>query len=225
MNRDRSYAAVWGIAGLGWLANGLLGLDAVNGTSGFYATEVAWLPVHALVLVGLLGLRRTPAIVESALGRAGIHIAIGGRVVFLAAEITAIAVGYDELALLPVAAVSTGLGMLIAGAAVVRARRWQGWARWAPVAMGAYPFIFMFPILAITGKRPNLAVSLWGLTYIGIAAALAAQMSPAHRSFDEHAAVTRSGPAATKGHGCGTATSDDEHDDHRGPATSRVRTR
>ncbi|MEO6627265.1 MAG: hypothetical protein ABIP03_01715 [Aquihabitans sp.] len=33
----------------------------------------------------------------------------------------------------------------------------------------------MFPILAVTGERPNLGVSLWGLTYIGIAAAFAAR--------------------------------------------------
>ena len=178
MSREGLHAAVWGVAGVGWVTNGLLGLDAVDGTRGFYATEAAWLPVHALVLVGLVGLRHARVIGESPWGRAGLHLAIAGRVVFLAGEVTAILVGHGELALFPVAAVSTGIGMLMAGVAVVRARRWQGWRRLAPVAMGAYPFIFMFPILAVTGERPNLAVSLWGLTFIGIAAAVAFRVPP-----------------------------------------------
>ncbi|CAN5793134.1 hypothetical protein BH23ACT12_BH23ACT12_19240 [soil metagenome] len=161
MSREGLHAAVWGLAGVGWVTNGLLGLDAVDGTRGFYVTEAVWLPVHALVLVGLVGFRRRARVIgESSWGRVGLHLAIAGRVVFLAGEVTAIAVGHDELALFPVAAVSTGIGMLMAGVAVVRARRWQGWRRLAPVAMGAYPFIFMLPILAVTGERPNLAVSL-----------------------------------------------------------------
>lgn len=192
MSREGLHAAVWGLAGVGWVTNGLLGLDAVDGTRGFYVTEVVWLPVHALVLVGLLGLRRARVIGESSWGRVGLHLAIAGRVVFLAAEVTAIAVGHGELALFPVAAVSTGIGMLMAGVAVVRARRWQGWRRFAPVGMGAYPFIFMFPILAVTGERPNLAVSLWGLTFIGIAAALAVQVPPGRQRAESRAALVRS---------------------------------
>ena len=171
-SRDRVLAAVWGVAGAAWVTNGLLGLDAGDGTGGFYATEVVWLAVHVLLLVGLVGLQRARVVGESRWGRRGLQLAIAGRVVFLLAEAASIAVGHDELAVFPVAAVSTGIGMLVAGVAVVRARQWQGWRRLAPVAMGAYPFIFMFPILAVTGERPNLAVSLWGLTYAGIAAAL-----------------------------------------------------
>jgi hypothetical protein len=180
MSRDGIGAAAWALAGVAWVTNGLLGLGAVDGTRGFYATEAAWLPVHALVLVGLVALRRARVTGESPSGRVGLRLAIAGRVVFLAAELAAIAVGHDEVALFPVAAVSTGIGMLLAGVAVARARRWQGWRRLAPIAMGAYPFIFMFPILAITGERPNLAVSLWGLTFIGIAAAFALRV-PADR--------------------------------------------
>ncbi|MEP6625597.1 MAG: hypothetical protein ABJC79_14215 [Acidimicrobiia bacterium] len=176
MEQKNLYAGAWGLAGLGWVTNGLLGLDAADGTTGFYVTEAAWLPVHALVLVGLLGLRRAGVVGESAWGRAGLNLAIAGRVVFLVGEAVAIGLGHDESILFPVAAVSTGIGMLLAGVAVVRAQRWQGWRRLAPLAMGAYPFIFMFPILAVTGARPNLAMSLWGLTFIAIGAALAVRL-------------------------------------------------
>ncbi len=178
MQKENLHAGVWGLAGLGWVTNGLLGLDAVDGTTGFYVTEAAWLPVHALVLAGLLGLRRAGVVGESAWGRAGLNLAVAGRVVFLVGESVAIALGHDESILFPVAAVSTGIGMLLAGIAVVRAQRWHGWRRFAPVAMGAYPFIFMFPILAVTGQRPNLAVSLWGLTFIATGAALAVRLPP-----------------------------------------------
>jgi hypothetical protein len=171
MTADTRTAAAWGLAGLGWVLNGLLGLDAVDGTGGFYATEAAWLPVHALVLFGLVGLLHAGVVGRSRWGRAGLQLAIGGRLVFLVAEVAAMIAGEDELPLFPVAAVSTGIGMLMAGVAAIRARRWEGWRRYTPIAMGAYPFLVMFPILAITGERPNLAVTLWGLTFVAIAAA------------------------------------------------------
>ena len=166
-------ACAWALAGVGWVITGILGLGAVDGTGGFYAAEAAWLAIHALVLVGLVGLVRGGVVGRSAWGRAGLRLAIAGRVMFFVAEIAAIVAGHDELALFPVAAVSTAVGMLMAGIAVLRGQRWQGWRRYTLIVMGGYPFVFMFPILAVTGERPNLGVSCWGLTFIGIAAAVA----------------------------------------------------
>jgi hypothetical protein len=81
-------------------------------------------------------------------------------------------VANDEVPLFPVAAVTTGLGMLAAGAAIIGAGRLAGWQRYLPITVGAYPFIFMFPVLAVTGERPDLAITGWGLTFVGVAVAL-----------------------------------------------------
>ncbi len=168
----KTTAILWGAGGVGWVANAALGLDAADGTGGFYVTELVWLPVHALVLGGLVGLDRLGVTGDSTWGKAGLRLAIVGRVVFLAAESVAIAVGKDDIPLFPLAAVTTALGMLAAGAAIIGARRLTGWQRYLPLTVGAYPFIFMFPVLAVTGERPDLSITGWGVTFIGVAAAL-----------------------------------------------------
>jgi len=185
----KTTTALWGAGGVAWVANGALGLDAVAGTGGFYVTEAIWIGVHALVLGGLVGLDRLGVTGDSRWGKAGLRLAIFGRIVFLAAEGVAIAVANDEVPLLPLAAVTTGLGMLAAGAAILRAGRLAGWPRYVPITVGAYPFIFMFPVLAVTGERPDLAVTGWGLTFVGVAVAL---WTAATREFRPSQSFSRS---------------------------------
>jgi hypothetical protein len=105
-------------------------------------------------------------------GKAGLRLAIVGSVLFLTAESVAMAAGNDDIPLFPLAAVTTGLGMLAAGAAIIGSRRLTGWQRYLPITVGAYPFLFRFPVLAATGERPDLSITGWGLTFVGVAVAL-----------------------------------------------------
>lgn len=162
---------LWAAAGVAWVANGALGLDAADNSGGFYVSESVWLGVHTLVLLGLVGLGRLGVIGDSPWGKAGLRLAIVGRILFLSAEAVSIVVGHDDVPLLPLAAVSTALGMLGVGGAVIGAGRLAGWQRYLPLAMGAYPFVLMFPVVALTGERPDLAVTGWGLTLVGVAVA------------------------------------------------------
>jgi hypothetical protein len=91
----------------------------------------------------------------------------------LAAEVAAILVGHDDLFVFPVAVVLTGIGMIVGGLAVVRAGRWKGALRFAPFAMGAYPFLAIFPVFAATGERPpDMVVAGWGVTMLAIGLAM-----------------------------------------------------
>jgi hypothetical protein len=167
------WAAVgWMTGGIAWVVTGLAGLGATDGTAAFYRAETAWLVVHLLILVGLVGLVRSGAAGESAWGTRGFAVAIVGRIIFLVGEVAALAVGHDDLFLFPVAAVLTGVGMITGGVAVVRARRWEGPLRYAPLAMGVYPFVAMFPVLAITGERPDTLMSCWGLMMFAVGFAM-----------------------------------------------------
>lgn len=198
---EKATAVLWAAGGVGWVANAALGLDASDGTGGFYATELAWLSVHAVVLGGLLGLDRLGVTGDSRWGKAGLRLAIVGRVVFLAAEGLAIAVGKDDIPLFPLAAVATALGMLAAGAAIIRARRVTGWQRYLPITVGAYPFIFMFPVLAVTGERPDISITGWGVTFVGVAAALwtaAARQSRRAESFSAATSRRSAGPVGVR---------------------------
>lgn len=172
---QKIYAGAWALAGVLWVVNGLTGLDAAGHSREFYVMAAVFIAVHLLVLIGLVGLVREGVTGDSTWGRWGLYLAIFGRILFVAAEATLLTMGYEDenVVILPIAALSTAIGMLVAGIAAVRARRWDGWRRFAPLVMGIYPFLLMFPILAVTGTRPNLMVSLWGLTFLVIAAAFA----------------------------------------------------
>lgn len=165
-------AVAWMVGGIAWVATGLVGLGATDGTGGFYVTETAWLVVHLLILLGLVGLVRSGAVGDLAWGNTGFAVAIVGRIIFLVAEVAAILVGHDEVFLFPVAAVLTGVGMMVGGVAVVRAGRWKGALRFAPLAMGAYPFVAMFPVLAATGDRPDTILSCWGVMMLAVGLAM-----------------------------------------------------
>lgn len=163
---------LWAAAGVAWVANGALGLGAADNSGGFYVSESVWLGVHTLVLLGLVGLGQLGVTGDSQRGKAGLRLAVVGRILFLAAEAVSIVVGHDDVPLLPLAAATTALGMLGVGGAIVGAGRLTGWQRYLPLVMGAYPLVFIFPLVAVTGERPNLAVTGWGLTLLGVAVAL-----------------------------------------------------
>lgn len=183
--RYRWYAGAWALAGVVWVINALTGLDAAGHTREFYVMISVFIPVHLLVLVGLVGLLRADVVGGSRVGRGGLYLAVVGRVAFIAGEVFALILGSEDgpvLVLLPFAAMATAVGMLVAGVSAVGARRWEGWRRFAPLAMGAYPFMFMFPFLAATGERPDVGVAFWGLTFLGVAGAVIAEGSREHGS-------------------------------------------
>jgi hypothetical protein len=66
----------------------------------------------------------------------------------------------------PLGALLCALGMILVGIAVLRTRMWTGWKRFTPLLVGCYPFIFMFPLLILTGARPPVLIGLWGFTWI-----------------------------------------------------------
>jgi len=179
---DRIVPMAWIVGGAVWTLNGLLGLRAHVGTGGFYAAEGAWLVVHVLVLVGIIGLLRSGVTGGRRWGQAGLGLAGVARVLFIGLEVASIVLGRDNLPPFPIAVVSTGIGMLVAGIAVVRASRWSGWSRFTPLAMGAYPFLFIVPVFAATGERPpDALIAGWGLTMVAIGLALTLRPTPAVR--------------------------------------------
>ena len=72
----------------------------------------------------------------------------------------------------PLGALLNGVGMLLVGAACLKARIWTGWARFAPLLVGSFPFVLMYPLLVLTGHRPAAVIGLWGIPWLllGLAA-------------------------------------------------------
>ncbi len=166
-----------------WSLNALVGLRAHAGTGGFYAAEVVWLAVHGLVLIGIVGLLRSGATGDLRWGQAGLGLAAIGRILFICFEAASIILASDNLPVFPVAVMSTGVGMLIGGMAVARAGHWSGWTRFAPLVMGAYPFLLIVPVFAATGARPpDVIIAGWGATIAAVGVAMATHRAPAELS-------------------------------------------
>lgn len=116
------------------------------------------------VAAGLYGL-----LISRALGRGRLLLVVPllGTLCYAATAILPVAVVMTALPLpLPkLGAMLNGVGMLLVGIAVWRAKTWRGWIRWVPLSIGLYPLLVMFPVLIVTGHPPRLLIGGWGLLW------------------------------------------------------------
>lgn len=156
-----TYAApAWLLGGLCWFAAGMT-FDAADPR--FTLASVLWLVADLLLVVGLLSLLQSRPHGERQLGTVMLVLALLGRAVFAAGEVHSLVRGDDHTPLLPAAALLTAVAMTAYGVVVLRARRVDGLARVAPLLMGLYPFVAMFPLVAVTDDPPVLSIAGWGL--------------------------------------------------------------
>jgi hypothetical protein len=120
---------------------------------------------NTLLLVGIIGLARSGAAGNGRLGRIGLGIALTASVLFLPAEVL-VAIN-EELggALLGLCALAQGLGLLLAGIAVLRAGRWSGWHRFTPLLCGLYTVLVLIPALALSDGYNTWALAGWQIPF------------------------------------------------------------
>lgn len=173
---SRTGAVAWIGGGTAWAATALFGLRAADGSVGFFVAETSWLIVHAFVLVGIVALLRSRATGRARWGQAGLALAAIARLLFMCLEVAAIIEGDDDVALFPLAVIGTGIGMLVGGLAILLSGEWTGWARFAPLAVGAYPLLAIVPVFAATGDRPpDVLIAGWGLAIAAVGLAFITQ--------------------------------------------------
>jgi hypothetical protein len=140
----------------------------------FATTQTIFALVHIGMILGLLALRWCGAVPATRLGRIGHGVAIAGMVGLTINELLAISAAgqaTDSTAAGTIGAiyglVSTmiGLGMIIAGIAVVRDGVWWGWQRWLPLVMGIWLFIPTMPALFLEGDVARIALGIWALLF------------------------------------------------------------
>ncbi|MGQ0574101.1 MAG: hypothetical protein ACT4RN_07830 [Pseudonocardia sp.] len=165
-------------AGIVCLVGGLLGavVDVYSLVAGAGEVSLARNLVYVLfqvtVIVGLAGVIMLGATGSAWWGRAGIGLAILSYVVLIGGELVepfdpaTATVIFDNVALL------FGLGMVLAGGAVLRARRWSGWRRYVPLVLGAYTFVVFLPLAIVAGEA-GFWVAVTGLSLLFAALGLA----------------------------------------------------
>lgn len=150
----------WIAGGAAWVCAGLLFAgDGWRLTAG----SAAWFVSDLLLLVGLFGLRRLRLHGDSRIGSGALVVAIVARLLFAAGEVATIAAGDDEGPLIPLGALLTAISLTTYAITVWRRRSEVGTVAWALLAMGGYPFVAMFPVLAVTGEPNSLLIALWGV--------------------------------------------------------------
>ncbi len=159
------------LGGAGWLVNGLgfLVMSQPDG-SAFVVSQVAWILVQSLLLIGVAGLAFSGA-APGWFGGVALGLALLGRVDFVVAEVHSLAIG-EESILLPLGALVTAVGMTLVGVAVLRANHWRGWQRYTPLLAGVYPFVAMFPFIFVANEPNMLAIAVWGLPWLLLGYAL-----------------------------------------------------
>jgi len=147
------------------------GGDPPPASTAFYVAEVFWLVVQALLLVGFFGLLWGGAVARSRFGLIAFGVGVLGHALFVVAELHGLWVGATS-GLLAVAALVSAVGLLLVGIATIRARRWQGWARFVPLLAGLYFFVAMLPFIVVADEPNLFAIGGWGLLRLAVGLAI-----------------------------------------------------
>lgn len=145
------------------------------------ATSLTWGLAQVLFLVTLLAFARSGAAGASRAGRVGSSLTVAGGVLYVLAHATSVsfrdalmtdAAGISVITLFTLASLLTAAGFILAGVAILRAGRWTGWRRWAPLVLGIW-MVCMLP-LQFTSLLP-LSVVVYAVTIAAFAGALACE--------------------------------------------------
>ena len=163
------------IAGIVGLVGGLLGVAVAVFELVTLPAEVSVASglrnalVHLTAIVGLAGLAALGAVGSAWWGRVGIGVAVMGFVGLISAELIEPFTPATAGTIFEIAPLVVGPGMVLAGVAVLRARRWSGWRRIVPLAVGAYVFVVFLPVVISIGSDAAFWAALVGW-YLALAA-------------------------------------------------------
>lgn len=165
-----------------WPGHGDPGTVRYPFTDTGFAVAQAWFAVHHIGLVLLLvALAGHPAI-GGRVSRAGAWLAVVGMVGLSLAEVYAIRFGdWEQEAATAMGAAygvtvnAIGLGLVAAGVGTLRTRRWAGWHRWMPLAVGVAVFLVVAPGMFGGLVVGRLAIGTWMLMFAALGWALHAE--------------------------------------------------
>ncbi len=147
--------------------------------TGFALIQCWFVLQHLGLVAGLVGLGRTE---PAGTRRAGVLLAIGGMGLLTVTELAAIGAARSTYpgpgtglldALYGISSVVIGIGLVVAGIAVLRADVWHGWRRWLPLGLGVYVFVPMMPLMFVGFVAARLAITGWMVLFALLGWALA----------------------------------------------------
>jgi hypothetical protein len=132
--------------------------------------------IHLGELATLVALALSGAAGTGLLGRLGICVGVLGALLFAVAEVITLSAPGTSETLFAIAPLLAGLGLVLAGIAVLRTGLWTGWRRWVTLALGVYVFAVLIPLVIATGGPPAYAaiagLLVWQVLWVLIAVAV-----------------------------------------------------
>lgn len=144
----------------------------------FVAVSLLWAVAHGLVIVGLLGLRRSGVAGPARSAAAGFGLAVAGTALLFVAEFASLPFASQQVddtgpslvgAAFGLGTLLSAIGLLVAGRAALQSRRWDDWRRFTPLVAGAWTVVLVG--LAATKALPT-GVAIYGLCLLAIGIAL-----------------------------------------------------
>lgn len=137
-----------------------------DGSLLYYVDQTMFFLAMAGYLTMLLGLRKSNAAGEGRFGKISVGIFISGLASLLVAQIVQLLTRNPDFFLYPIGGILQLLGGLLTGIAVVTAKRWSGWQRFAPLLQSLYYIIVLFIPIVVSNQDPTqLTESLWQVTW------------------------------------------------------------
>ena len=187
-------SGVVGMASAGlWLIALLIeyryGLQPPGNASLIYiADQIMFFVALAGYLVMLLGLWKSKAAGDGIFGRISLGIFIAGLVSLLIAWLAQLIKKDPNFFLYPVGGIFQLLGGLLTGIAVVTAKRWDGWQRFAPLIQGLYYLLLFFLLVVSSNQSPSpIGEALWQVTWSTTSLALFTKSSNINRMIVKNA--------------------------------------
>lgn len=136
-----------------------------DGSTLYYVDQFMFFVAQAGYLIMLLGLWKSNAAGDGRFGKIAVGMFIFALACLLVAQVVQWLTKNPDFFLYPIGGILQLLGGLLTGIAVVTAKRWSGWQRFAPLLQGLY-YLALFIMIAAFNQGPSqLTESLWQVTW------------------------------------------------------------
>jgi hypothetical protein len=165
----------------------------------FIALSLLWAITHALIFIGLLGVRRSGAAGPTRAARVGLALVLVATATLFVAELAGIPFSEQYVddsgpsvvgGLFGLGTLLTAVGLILAGYATIKTGRWSGWRRVTPLVTGVWSLVLIGLVMTDVGSA---AIGVYGLCFLALGSALYTQPSP----VDPDPGRAKQGPGGT----------------------------
>ena len=145
--------------------------------NGFLAAQVVFAVHHLGLVAGVVALALSGAVGPGKVARSGAWVLVAGTIMLTAAEVNTMRyadwtndAANEGLmgATYGISCTLMGIGAIMAGAGVLRAKVWSGWRAWTPMVIGVSQFVMLTPGMFGGFVVARLVIGAWMLMFAAL---------------------------------------------------------